>query len=250
MLNGLVPSAGLRPPGGSTCGLALAVWIATRPCAHDLLDVIRVAPAVVAVVHADDGDAARLRLGDGDLRAAIRRDIADLVAAIDQRGHRRLAHDAHRRARLAGLLVLGDRQDARQAGEAIAAQRVVDQLVGDDRRFIGRIADALQRRLAECACLRDAEADAVGPIGIEHSASLERAGRPLLGEGARGLGEVLGQVQLRQVHLQQHLARQLLQLRSAAHGSWNARRVAGSSPPPPPMRARSPSARPSVRRVR
>ena len=193
MLNGLVPSAGRRPPGGSTCGLALAVWIATSPARTICSTIIRVAPAVVAVVHADDGDAAGLRLGDGDLRAAIRRDVADLVAAIDQGGHRRLAHDAHRCARLAGLLVLGDRQDARQAGEAIAAQRVVDQLVGDDRRLIGRIADAAQRRLAELACFGNTEAKHVRPVRIEHgSASLERAGRTLFGEGAGGLGEILG----------------------------------------------------------
>ena len=84
MLNGLVPSAGLRPPGGRTCGRALAVWIATRPALHDLFDVVGVAAAVVAVVHADDGDAARFRLRDGDLRATIGGDVADLVAAIDQ----------------------------------------------------------------------------------------------------------------------------------------------------------------------
>ena len=31
MQNGLVPSTGVRPPGGSTCGLALHKWIATNP---------------------------------------------------------------------------------------------------------------------------------------------------------------------------------------------------------------------------
>ena len=51
---------------------------------------------------------------------------------------------------------MGSAEDARQAGKAIAAQRIVDKLVGDDRRFIGWIADAAQRRLAEFARFGDA----------------------------------------------------------------------------------------------
>ena len=62
---------------------------------------------------------------------------------------------------LAVLVIVGDREDARQAGEAVAAQRIVDELVGDDRRFIVGIADTPQRRLAEVARFGDAEANGV-----------------------------------------------------------------------------------------
>ena len=175
--------------------------------AHDVLDIIRIAAAVVAVVYPDDSDAARLCLGHRDLRTAKRCDIADPVATIDQRGHQRLAHDPHRRARLIGLLVLGNRQDAWQAGKAITTQRVVDQLVGDDRRFIGDIADTTQRLFAQRTGFSNAEPHAIRPVRIEHSARLEGTGRTLLDERAGKFSEILGQVQLRHVHLHQHLAR-------------------------------------------
>src|SRR5580692_7531002 len=93
---------------------------------HDVFDEIRIAAAVVAVVYTHDGDAAGFRLGDGDLGASIGGDVADLVAAIDESGHRCLAYDAHRRPRLGGTVIVGDRQDARQAGKPVAAQRIVD----------------------------------------------------------------------------------------------------------------------------
>ena len=176
MLNGLVPERRLASAGRQHVRSGARGVDRDQAGAHDLLHIIGVAAAVVAVVHADDCDAARLRLRDGELRAAIRGDVADIVAAIDQRGHRRLVHHAYRRARLAGLLVLGDRENARQAGEAVAAQRVVDQLIGDDGRFVGRIADAAQRRLAELRAprLRRAGWCRVRPDRAT-SASLERA---------------------------------------------------------------------------
>jgi hypothetical protein len=135
---------------------------------HHKFHVIRIAAAVVAVMHPNNSDAAGQRLGDRNRGTAIRRDIANLVAAIDQRRYRRLTHNANRRPRPAGLLIFGDRQDPRQTGEAIAAQRIVNQLVSDDRRLVGRVADALQRRLPQRVRLGHAETNAIGSIRVQH----------------------------------------------------------------------------------
>ena len=50
----------------------------------DAFEVIGVAPAEIAVVDADRRDPGLFRLGNRDFGAAIDRDIADIVAAIDE----------------------------------------------------------------------------------------------------------------------------------------------------------------------
>ena len=249
MLNGLVPRAGRRP-----LAAARAVW--RSRCGSPAGQPARCAPRnrrcarCNSCVHADHSNTARARLGNCDLRATECGDIADLVAAIDDGGDRRLANDPHGGTRLRCLVVLGDRQDARQAGEAIAAQRIVDQLVGDDHRLVRRIADPLQRRLAQRPRRLHAEANAAGAVGVEHSASLERTGRPLFGEGARRtLQNPRSGAAWRG---SPGAARRAIAVPGsiAARESWTARRVVGSAPPPRPRRAQSASARPSAPHAR
>ena len=52
---------------------------------------------------------------------------------------------------LSAFGVASDRQNARQAGESIAAQSIIDQLVDDDVGFVGGIAETQQCVLAELA---------------------------------------------------------------------------------------------------
>src|SRR3954452_594886 len=121
----------------------------------DAFEIIGVAAAEIAVVDADRGDAALFRLGDRDLGAAIDRDIADIVAAIDQRRDRRFVNDRNRDAGVFALCLARDRENARQPGKAVAAQRIIDQLIGDDAGVVLIVADAGQRALAERPRLGD-----------------------------------------------------------------------------------------------
>ena len=141
----------------------------------DAFEVIGVAAAEIAVVDADRRDAALFCLGDSDLGAAIDRDIADIVAAIDQRRDRRLVDDGNRPAGVPGLRLARDREDARQPGEAVAAQRIVDQLVGDDTGVVVTVADAGERPLAKRPRLADPEPHGIRPVRIEIVGALAHA---------------------------------------------------------------------------
>ena len=66
-----------------------------------------------------------------------------------------------------GLRLARDREDARQPGEAVAAQRIVDQLVGDDTGVVVTVADAGERPLAKRPRLADPEAHGIRPVRIE-----------------------------------------------------------------------------------
>ncbi len=85
---GLVPNSGARLPGGSTCGLALQVWIATRSCRFDRFRHHRALRRAgrKLLKHADDAQPGFLRLAGRNLGASKRRDVADRVAAIDKSG--------------------------------------------------------------------------------------------------------------------------------------------------------------------
>ena len=98
----------------------------------DAFEVIGVAPAEIAVVDADRRDPGLFRLGNRDFGAAIDRDIADIVAAIDEGGNGRFMYDGNGNAGVSGPRLARDGEDARQPGEPVAAKRIVDQLVGDD----------------------------------------------------------------------------------------------------------------------
>ncbi len=147
----------------------------------DAFEVIGIAPAEIAVVDADGGDPALFRLGDRDFGAAIDGDIADIVAAIDEGGDGRFVYDSDGDARVVGLRVAGYCEDARQTGKAIAAKRIVDQLVGHDAGVIFAVSDAGQRGLAEHPRPVDAEPYGARPVGIEvigtvaHAATIGRA---------------------------------------------------------------------------
>ena len=66
-------------------------------------------------------------------------DVAEMVAAIDLRRHRRLMPDPDRTAAVAGARdPLGDADGAREAAVAQAAQFAIDQVVGD-QAAIGRV---------------------------------------------------------------------------------------------------------------
>ena len=134
---------------------------------HDVLDEERVPAAVEAVVDAHHGNACCLGLGRRDFGASERRDVAHLIAAIDQCGRRRFPHDPDRLAYFIGALVGRDGQDARQAREAVAAQGVVHQLVHDNRCILGGVANAPQRAFADGPRLGFRDADGLGAISIQ-----------------------------------------------------------------------------------
>jgi len=69
----------------------------------DTFEVIGVAPAEIAVVDADRGDPALFRFGNRDFGAAIDRDIADIVATVDEGGNGRFAYDINGNAGVPGL---------------------------------------------------------------------------------------------------------------------------------------------------
>src|SRR3984893_1044303 len=123
----------------------------------DAFEVIRVAPAKIAVVDADRGDPALFGFGNRDFGAAIDRDIADIVAAVDEGGNGRFAYDGNRNAGVPGPRLARDGEDARQPGESVAAKRIVDQRVGDDAGVAPAVSDAAERRFTECPRVADAK---------------------------------------------------------------------------------------------
>ena len=68
----------------------------------DAFEVIGVAPAEIAVVDADRRDPGLFRLGNRDFGAAIDRDIADIIAAIDEGGNGRFMYDGNGNAGVSG----------------------------------------------------------------------------------------------------------------------------------------------------
>ena len=123
----------------------------------DAFQVIGVPPAEIAVVDADRGDPALFGFGNRDFGAAIDRDIADIVAAIDEGGDGCFVYDSDGNAGVLGLRLTSDRQDARQPGEPVAAKRIVDQLVGDNAGVVSAVSDAAERRFTECPRVADAK---------------------------------------------------------------------------------------------
>src|SRR3954451_5987573 len=89
--------------------------------------------------------------------------------------------DRDRPAGFPGFRLAHDREDARQLGEAVAAQRIVDQLVGDDTGVVVTIADAGERPLAKRPRLTAPEAHGIRPVRIEivgppaHASTIGRA---------------------------------------------------------------------------
>ena len=117
----------------------------------DAFEVIGVAPAEIAVVDADRGHPALFRFGNRDFGAAIDRDIADIVAAIDEGGDGCFVYDSDGNAGVLGLRLASDCEDARQPGEPVAAKRIVDQLVGDDAGVVPAVSDAAKRAASPSA---------------------------------------------------------------------------------------------------
>jgi len=83
----------------------------------DAFEIIGVAPAEIAVVDADRGHPALFRFGNRDFGAAIDRDIADIVAAIDEGGDGCFVYDSGGEAGVLGLRLASDCEDARQPRE-------------------------------------------------------------------------------------------------------------------------------------
>ena len=106
-------------------------------------------------------------LGRRDFGASERRDVAHLIAAIDQCGRRRFPHDPDRLAFFIGAPVGRYGQDARQAREAVAAQGIVHQLVDDNRCILGGVANAPQRAFADGPRLGFRDADGLGAVPIQ-----------------------------------------------------------------------------------
>ena len=117
--------------------------------ARDHLDVIRVAAAQESVVHANERESVRARLVDRDACRVMHGIEPDVVAAVQQCGDRGLVDGANRLARLARARMLGNRQDAREAERGIAAKLGIDEMIDDDARFVGAVADALHTALPE-----------------------------------------------------------------------------------------------------
>ena len=133
----------------------------------DLFDKVGVTPAVIGVVDAHAADAVRLRLFNRFLRGVVTRHITDVIAAIHQRRHRRFLHHLDRCAVEFDFLIARHRQYARQAGEFITAQHVVDQLIDHDARFFSRIADALNSGFAQRARVIHGKAHGVRFVGVQ-----------------------------------------------------------------------------------
>ena len=90
------------------------------------------------------------------------RQHADIVAAVEGERDVGLAQHLHGPARQLEVLALGDVEDLGQARIFIAAQRRIDDVVGDDARLIVAIADAAQRAFRQIARVGDAQTDTAG----------------------------------------------------------------------------------------
>src|SRR4029077_9773561 len=78
---------------------------------------------------------------------------------------------------------LGDVEDLGKAGVLIAAERRVDHMVGNDARFVRRVADPAERALGNLARLGNAQADARGHRGVRRrsAAAISSAAFPAEG---------------------------------------------------------------------
>src|SRR3989304_6961682 len=117
--------------------------------ARDFLQIVRVASAVIAVVHPDRGQPAELRFFDCNTGSAINCQIPDLVAAVDQRGRGRFVDYPYGVSLRMGFPVAGYREYERQSRDFIAAKRVVDELVQDDPGLLAGVAEMFQRAGAD-----------------------------------------------------------------------------------------------------
>jgi hypothetical protein len=121
----------------SACGVK-----ADKSGTDDAFEVIGFAPAEIAVVDADSGEAGLFCFGNRDFGPAIDCDITHIVAAIDEGGDGCFVYDSNRDAGVPGFRLASDREDAREPGEPVAAKRVVDQLVGDDAGVVFSLSEA------------------------------------------------------------------------------------------------------------
>ena len=78
-------------------------------------------------------------------------------------------HDFDRLARFFGLGILRDGEEARQAGERVAAERIVDQLSKNYLGIIRREADGQQRPLTNIGRLCHAKPDRAGRRFVEQT---------------------------------------------------------------------------------
>ena len=154
---GLVPSAGPAPPNGRDVACRARGMDADEPGLRDHLAIIGAAPAHPAVGGADDRHAVRRSLFDRSAGGVIHDQHADIVAAIQHDRDCGLADHADRLARALEAAVLGDVQELCQPRIFVAAEGRVDDVVGDDARLLGVVADAAQRAFAMLARLGDAQ---------------------------------------------------------------------------------------------
>src|SRR6266704_1832826 len=108
---------------------------------------------VVRVPHRDDADRGVLRLPDRDVHPLLAHDLAEALAAVDERGRLRLLEDAALVVRLhvAGLQPADVAAEARDAVRVDAAQVREDQHVRRDARVLRRDAELYQDLFAEPA---------------------------------------------------------------------------------------------------
>ncbi len=130
------------PPGGATSRELAAVWIATRPCFGDHLNIVGAAPAHPGVGHRNERNAVGRSFLDRRLRRVKERKHADIVAAVKSKRDLGLAQHLHGSARQPEVFALGHVEDLGQARILIAAQRRIDDVVGNDARLIVMISDA------------------------------------------------------------------------------------------------------------
>jgi hypothetical protein len=104
------------------------------------LGIIGQHAGVPGVAGADHRDAGGRCLLDRDSTGAMRHDVAEVVAAIELRRHRRLMQDPDRTPAVAGARhPLGDADGAREAAVTEPTQFAIDQVVGDQAGIGGGV---------------------------------------------------------------------------------------------------------------
>ena len=112
------------------------------------LDIIGAAPAHPGIGHRHQRNAVRGGFPDRRLRRIIQRQHADIVAAVEGDRDVGLAQHLHGPARLLEMRGIRNVEDLGEARIFISAQSGIDDVIGDDARLAGVIADAAQRALA------------------------------------------------------------------------------------------------------
>ena len=142
MAIGLVPSIGRMPPGGATSRELDAVWIATRPCFGDHLDIIGAAPTHPGIGHRNERNAVRGGLLDRRLAPRERAPACRHCFRHRRQARTRSPATPSWAGAAAEVFALRHVEDLGQAGIFIAAQRRIDDVIGDDACLIVVISDA------------------------------------------------------------------------------------------------------------